>query len=70
MEKEESKIISIDEIKNIIESGENITLIPKGELLSFGFCTFGYEDENNRWAAEENILVIPLGDKVPGRLKF
>lgn len=69
MTNEEAKKISVDEIKNIIASGENMTLIPKGELLSWGFCKFGYEDENNRWAAEENLLVIPLGDKVPESLK-
>lgn len=36
------------------------TIIPEGELLSYGFCKFGVEDKDNRWVAEEPLLVIPL----------
>ena len=37
-------------------------IIPKGELLSYGFCEFGEEDEQGRYAAEEDLVVIPKVD--------
>ena len=37
-------------------------LIPKGELLSYGFCEFGEEDEQGRYVAEEELVVIPKVD--------
>ena len=33
-------------------------IIPKGELLSYGFCEFGEEDEQGRYVAEEELVVL------------
>ena len=35
-------------------------IIPKGELLNYGFCEFGTEDEQNRHVAREDLLVEEL----------
>lgn len=32
-------------------------IIPKGELLSYGFCEFGTEDKNDRYVAINDLLV-------------
>lgn len=35
-------------------------IIPKGELLNYGFCEFGTEDEQDRHVAREDLLVEEL----------
>lgn len=35
-------------------------IIPKGELLSYGFCEFGTEDKNDRYVASNDLLVEEL----------
>lgn len=64
MVNQKKKTITAEEIGEMLKAGKTISFIPKGELLEYGFCQFGEEDDSDRWCAKDNLCVINLGDKV------
>lgn len=43
------------QVEKITEDGK---VIPKGELLNYAFAEFGEEDEDDRFVARRDLLVI------------